>query len=64
MAVIVVPPKLIVANLMASATQEWLNRANSMKVPGDPLFFPLWKLQVWVELHLIIVCIVGGWQQL
>ena len=55
MAVIVVPSKSIVAELMASATQKWLDGANSIKVPGDPTFLPLWTLQVWVELHLIVV---------
>ena len=37
MAVIMVPSKTIVADLMASATQQWLDGANSIKVPGEPL---------------------------
>lgn len=63
MAVIMVPLKSIVADLMASATQQWLDGANSIKVPGDPLFFPLWMLQVWVELHLIVIPAHNSWQK-
>ena len=63
MAVIMVPSKSIVAGLMASATQQWLDRANSIQVLGDPIFLPLWTLQVWVKLHLIVVPNCNSWQK-
>ena len=63
MAVIMVPSKTIVADLMASATQKWLDGANSITIPGDPLFYPLWMLQVWVELHLTVVPTRNSWQK-
>ena len=63
MAVIMVPSKTIVADLMASATQKWLDGANSITIPGNPLFYPLWMLQVWVELHLTVVPTRNSWQK-
>ena len=41
MAVIMVPSKAIVADLMASATQQWLDGANSIKVPERFIIFAL-----------------------
>jgi hypothetical protein len=63
MAAIMVPSRVIVVELMANATQQWLDGANSIQVPGNALFLPLWTLQVWVELHLTVAPAHDFWQK-
>lgn len=42
-----IPSRRIIAELVAGVAQQWLNRANSITVPGSQGRLPLWAAQVW-----------------
>ncbi|KAF8872812.1 ribonuclease H-like domain-containing protein [Infundibulicybe gibba] len=46
-----VPPKGVVATLISRAKQQWLDGSQSITLPGNETYFPLWSAQFWREIQ-------------
>jgi len=63
LAILTVPPKGIVANLLGQVAQKWLDGANSITVPGTAAFLPLWVAKFWSDIQLRVHPTQQGWKQ-
>ena len=59
----IVPPKNIVAELLSKATQQWMDSANSICIPGNISYLPLWALQVWIDIYIVVLPACDVWQK-
>lgn len=57
-----VPPRKLIIQLLTDAKQQWLDGAESIQLPGEDILLPLWSIQFWSELHLIIEPARKVWQ--
>ncbi len=60
---VIVPPKGLVAKLLDQAKQCWLDGAESLTLPGVSQNLPLWALQFWSDLLLIVYPARVLWEQ-
>ena len=60
---VILPPKGLVAKLLIEAKQCWLDSAESLTLPGVSHNLPLWALNFWSDLHLIVYPARVSWEQ-
>ena len=60
---VILPPKGLVAKLLIEAKQCWLDGAESLTLPGVSHNLPLWALNFWSDLHLIVYPARVSWGQ-
>ncbi|KAF9522085.1 hypothetical protein CPB83DRAFT_899950 [Crepidotus variabilis] len=60
---ILVPPKGLVAKLLAELPQKWLDGNNSIHLfhQDADVFLPLWALKFWSDLHLTVLPVHKFW---
>ncbi|KAF9479031.1 hypothetical protein BDN70DRAFT_932879 [Pholiota conissans] len=51
---LLVPPPKIVADLIKRSKDEWLGGAESLHIPGDEIRLPVWVLEYWIHICVIL----------
>ncbi|KAF7350324.1 hypothetical protein MVEN_01336900 [Mycena venus] len=56
-----VPPPTVISSLIAEARQQYLDGAESICIPWTGHVYPLWVLDMWSELQLVVKPNVDAW---
>ncbi|KAF5312309.1 hypothetical protein D9619_003512 [Psilocybe cf. subviscida] len=58
-----IPPASIVHQLYSQASQQWLDGADSVHLPGTVQHLPIWAPKMWADLHTIVYPKIGIWKK-
>ncbi|KAJ7041749.1 hypothetical protein C8F04DRAFT_1299262 [Mycena alexandri] len=58
-----VPPVNVLATLMSESRQKWLDGSESICLLGSADLFPLWSLDFWIELQLVVKPAFDSWEK-